>query len=627
MALTPMVIRLLLVVAAILCRPCRCPAGDTPGATDIVVADFDVASLKAWTKTGTAFNSGPASGAVLAKLGIDNAQAECVASSAIEGDAPTGTLTSPPFEIRRNYFSFQIGGGDYEYSTCLNLLVGGKIVHSTTGWNSDRLAPASWDVSALRGKAAQLQIVDEATGTWGHIHVAHVVQTNQPGRLPVATQPLYGETFRPQFHFTARQWAVGRLNPGMRQEGWINDLNGLIYYDGEYHLFAQRWAKCWLHAVSRDLVHWTELQPAFWEESLDSGVQSGSCVIDYNNTSGLSPDASRPPMVAFWSRFDNHSQCISYNLDHGRTWKRYGRNPIFDHPERDPKVFWYSPGKHWVMMLYGRGQYHVLTSRNLLDWRDEHHPIDRCFECPDLFELPVDGNPDAKKWVLIQGSGQYSIGAFDGSSFKEQSPRLQCDSGPNFYATQTWANTETGDGRRIQAAWMRGGQYPDMPFNQQVTFPCRLTLRTTPGGMRLFREPVRETSLLHENPDRWAGRVLNDGASLPLEPAGDLFHIQAELTIPAQSRLTFTLRGQPLVLTSTTIQSGPSKAPVQDEVKAIEILLDRTSIEAFVNHGEISASRCILPRESGLSLKAEGGPVTIHSLTVFPLRSAWSNGP
>ncbi len=178
----------------------------------------------------------------------------------------------------------------------------------------------------------------------------------------------------------------------MRQEGWINDLNGLIYYDGEYHLFAQRWAKCWLHAVSRDLIHWTELDPAFWEEKLDSGVQSGTCVIDYKNTSGLSPNLATPPMIAFWPRFDNHSQCLSYSLDHGRTWKPYDKNPILDYPERDPKVFWYGPGNHWVMILYGNGAYHILNSTNLLNWTDTHHAIPNSFECPDFFELTVDGN-------------------------------------------------------------------------------------------------------------------------------------------------------------------------------------------------------------------------------------------
>jgi len=338
--------------------------------------------------------------------------------------------------------------------------------------------------------------------------------------------------------------------------------------------------------------------------------------VDYENTSGLAPDKSTPPMVAFWSRFDNHGQCISYSLDHGRTWKLYAGNPIFDHPNRDPKVFWHGPSKHWVMMLYGDDQYHVLTSENLLSWKDEHHPIPQCFECPDLFELPVDTQKGITKWVLVQGSGKYSIGSFDGTAFKEESERLDCDIGPNFYATQTWANTQTGDGRRIQAAWMRGGNYPDMPFNQQVTFPRELTLRTTPKGLRLFREPIREIESLQKTPQTRTDRTLKSGETLMLESSGDLF--------PAGASLTFVIRGERVIFTSAAIESGTAHGPVQDRVKAIELLIDRTSIEAFVNHGEVSTSRCVLPRENGVSVVAAGGDVVIHSLILYPLESMWS---
>jgi sucrose-6-phosphate hydrolase SacC (GH32 family) len=406
----------------------------------------------------------------------------------------------------------------------------------------------------------------------------------------------------------------------------LNDLNGLIYYDGEYHLFAQRWAKCWIHAVSPDLVHWTELEPAFWEEKAGSGVQSGTCVIDYHNTSGLSPDPSTPPMIAFWPRFDNRTQCLSYSLDHGRTWKAYAKNPILVHPERDPKVFWYGPGNHWVMMLYGDSQYHVLTSTNLLDWKDEHKPIKDSFECPDFFELPVDGNRDNLKWVLVQGSGKYSIGSFDGTEFKEETARFSCDIGPNFYATQTWGNTETGDGRRIQAAWMREPSFPEMPFNQQVSFPCELTLRTTPNGPRLFRQPISENALLHNGLDSWTNRFLRAGQTLPLEPSGRLFHVRAAVSIPSGAKLTFNIRGIPVILTSKTIESGTSPAPVQDQIKTVEFLVDRASIETFVNQGEISSTRFVLPSENGLSVKAEGDSVTIQSITVYPLNSAWKDG-
>jgi fructan beta-fructosidase len=256
-------------------------------AEDLLIGHFGNTNYGDWTETGTAFRLGPATDALLPRLEIENAIDNRVVSSGIENDAPTGTLTSPEFKIVRKYLSFRISGGDYEHDTCLNLLIDGKVVKSATGWRSNRLVPTSWDVSQFRGQRAIVQVVDQSSGDWGHINVDHIVQTDTPERLPVDTGPMYRESLRPQFHFTARQWTMDRLNPGQQQEGWVNDLNGLIYYDGEYHLFAQRWAKCWIHAVSRDLVHWTELEPAFWEEKPGSGDQSGTCVVDYQNTSPL----------------------------------------------------------------------------------------------------------------------------------------------------------------------------------------------------------------------------------------------------------------------------------------------------------------------------------------------------
>jgi sucrose-6-phosphate hydrolase SacC (GH32 family) len=349
-------------------------------------------------------------------------------------------------------------------------------------------------------------------------------------------------------------------------------------------------------------------------------------VVDYNNTSGLSPDKANPPMIAFWTRNDNRTHCICYSLDRGRTWIHYAKNPILVYPERDPKVFWYEPGHHWVMMMYGNNQYHIFTSTNLLSWKDAQHPIPNSFECPDFFELPVDGNRDNMKWVLIQGNGNYSIGTFDGTMFKEETARYACDIGPNFYATQTWANTDTGDGRRIQAAWMRNSNFPEMPFNQQVSFPCALSLRSTPKGPRIFREPIKEIALLHSGQDSWTNKVLVANEELPLEPSGQLFHIKAEVRIPSGATLTFNIRGITVILTSSTIQSGTSPASVQDQIKTLEILVDRTSIESFVNHGEISSTRFVLPDENGLSVRADGGAVTIQSLTVYPLASAWKDG-
>lgn len=592
-------------------------------ANDIIVGDFEGTRFENWVATGTAFGSGPALGNRIGELEIGGARGNGAASSELEGDKPIGTLTSAPFKIERRYLSFVIGGGGYEHHTCLNLLVGGKVVRSATGFYSDALSPISWDLSKFQGQSVRVQIVDEASGRWGHINVDHIIQTNTPERMPVTTQPLYQETFRPQFHFTARQWAVERLNPGQRQDGWLNDLNGLVYYDGEYHLFVQRWNKCWIHAVSRDLIHWTELEPAFWEEELDSGVQSGTCVIDYENSSGLSPDKNTPPMVAFWSRNDNRSHAISYSLDHGRTWKHYDKNPILVKPERDPKVFRHKASGKWVMIMYGEGMYHVLTSKNLLDWTDEKKPISDSYECPDFFELPIDGDKGKTKWVLVRADGKYSLGTFDGTQFIQETPQYVSDAGPHFYATQSWDNTDTGDGRRIQTAWMRGGTYPDMPFNQQVSFPCELTLRSTPNGPRLFREPIKEIATLHKKEEKWANRSLNDGEELDLKPTGDLFHLKMQVSIPEGSTLTLNVRGVPVVLTHQSVANGTDPLATVGELKTVEVLIDRTSIEVFGNAGEVSTSRCFLPGQERLSLKVTGGKATIQALSVFPLESAW----
>lgn len=599
-------------------------------AEDIVVADFDGVDYGAWISHGLAFGPGPALNTLPARLEIDNYQGG-VASSERLGDAPTGTLTSPPFRIQRPYLSFLIGGGGFEGKTCLSLIVNGQVVRSTTGPNtqpggSDRLEPATWNVRKFLGKTVQLRIVDSATGTWGHINVDHIVQTDHPERQPIDAQPLYHETYRPQFHFTARQWVGNRLNPGQRQEGWLNDPNGLIYYDGEYHLFAQRWARCWIHAVSRDLLHWTELPPAFWDDDrFGTGVQSGSCVVDYENVSGLSPTKETPPLIAFWSGFDNQSQCLSFSLDHGRTWTKYAKNPLFLHPERDPKVFWYAPGKHWVMFLYGHDQYHILTSTNLLDWHDEHNPIANSFECPDMFQLPLDADAHHMKWVLVRGNGKYSVGDFDGKKFTEETPPLDCDAGPNFYATQTWSNTETGDGRRVQIAWMRGGQYPDMPFNQQMTFPRELTLRSTPEGPRLFREPIREITHLHRERHSWTHVHLNAGEVLPIAAEGGLFHIRAQVTISDGAEVVLSIRGLPLVFTRRTITCGGEPVSLPSDLKTVEVLVDRTSVEVFADGGVVSLSKCFLPQGDRLTLECRGGGASIPALDVFKLSSAWTS--
>ncbi|MGD0092476.1 MAG: GH32 C-terminal domain-containing protein [Planctomycetota bacterium] len=459
---------------------------------------------------------------------------------------------------------------------------------------------------------------------------------------------LYQEKYRPQFHFTARQWTLHKLNPGMREEGWINDLNGLLHYEGEYHLFAQRWAKCWLHAVSTDLVHWTELQPAFWEDNrFGTGVQSGGAVIDHRNTSGLSPDPKTPPMVAFWSGFDNFNTCISYSLDKGRTWTKYAKNPVLRHPERDPKVFWHEPSKHWVLVLSGGGAYFIFTSPNLLDWTEMKEPIPHSFECPDMFQLPVAGavvqafQPDGpagkidlrrQKWVLVRGNGNYSLGEFDGARFDEETGQFPCDQGANFYATMSWGDIAGQPGRRVQVAWMRctdKSVYPDMPFNQQITFPCDLTLRSFPEGLRICRLPAAEIESLYGKKHAWKDQAVKPGENLLKDVSGDLFDIQLQADLAGAKEFGIKCRGAAVTYSSVkgtlACLGKEARTEAANGLLTLRILVDRTSLEVFANDGKVSMSSCFLPKpeDAGLELFSAGASPKILSMTVYELKSAW----
>ena len=580
-----------------------------------------------------------------------------LSADVVVGDFTTptpGRQVSAPFVVSRPYLNFQICGGDYEYKTCLNVVVNGQVVRTETGRATERLHAATFDLTDWLGQDAYLQLVDEADGEWGYVRVGDIVLSSTPA-VVTAKPPLYREALRPQLHFTARQWAMHRLNPVEREEGWLNDLNGLVFHDGEYHLFAQRWNKCWIHAVSNDLVHWTELEPAFFEESLGSGVQSGSCVVDVDNTSGLAGPGEGPAMVAFWSRNDNRSQCVSYSLDRGRTWTHYAGNPIMDLPERDPMVFRDHRRAQWVMVLYGDDRYQLLRSDDLLHWEPLDSSISDSFECPDFFELGVAGS-DESQWVLVRGDGRYSIGSFDGRTFVEETSQLQVDGGPHFYATQSWAAAGSGTApRRVQVAWMRGGRYPNMPFNQQVSIPCDLSLHHTADGLRMLRNPIPELATLERTRHTWPTRVLSPNTPWHIGTTWPSLRITCNITLPANAKLTLNISGTHVTATpgtiailasaqptttpaeqpTTTPAGQPPAAPAEQvaagaaeqatitAVRKLDILVDTTSIEVFANDGEASLTACVLPGHFELTFTASGADCTLGELEVVELASIW----
>ncbi|MDB6150954.1 MAG: sacC [Chthoniobacter sp.] len=692
---------------------------------------------------------------------------------------------------------------------------------------------------------------------------AQAAEPGSPGRAP-----LYHEALRPQFHFTARYWNDYRLHPPNHHEGWMNDINGLVYHEGEYHFFAQRWWSAWLHAVSTDLIHWEELPPAFGKGGKFGGTQSGGGVVDHRNRSGLG-DGKTPPIIAFWSSTDNLNQCISYSRDKGRTWTKYEKNPVLVHPFRDPKVFWHEPTQRWITILYGpsddtaapprygfngesndahdlqewkpgewnssvvrlfpdgrvavadqanrsvgqinierqnlgagsfqvgakadgseflngeiasvmvydrplsdeetstlvgslkdghnsafpkeglvlhleasratagaegkvahwqdlsakahdvkqsdpemrpmlvlpkdsadraavqfsgaqtlRGSavlaegddsftiaalwrrrqlggseviceqnsttktagrrgallaagegvrqncYFLFSSTNLLEWTKLPGSIPNSFECPDMFELPIQGAGGDSKWVIIDGNGDYIIGAFDGTKFTPETEKRKGDYGRNFYATMTFENMPASDPRRIQIAWMRGwDDYPkNMPFNQQASFPCELTLHKLPTGLTLCRTPIREIATLHDG----AGfvsrdQVLKPGSNPLAEIIGEFFDIRVVLDVSRSTcdELTLHARGSEVRydLRRGILHSHGSEAPLAPQAGEIEIrvLVDRLSIETFGNQGTVSITNVALQNQASphLGLTASRGDAVLKSVEVHPLRSIW----
>ncbi|WP_300228633.1 DUF4980 domain-containing protein [uncultured Bacteroides sp.] len=322
--------------------------------------------------------------------------------------------------------------------------------------------------------------------------------------------------YRPEYHHTPLY-------------GWMNDANGLVYKDGEYHLYFQynpygsKWGNMhWGHSVSKDLVHWEHLDPAIARDTLGH-IFSGSTVIDKNNSAGYGKDA----MIAFYtSASDEHGQiqCMAYSNDNGRTYTKYENNPIltpFDGLKdfRDPKVFWYEPAQKWYMIVSADKNMRFYSSTDLKQWEylsqfGEGYGVQpNQFECPDFIQLPVDGNKDNMKWVMIVninpgcpfgGSAtEYFIGDFDGKEFKcdtDKSVTKWLDFGKDHYATVCFSNT--GD-RIIAVPWMSNWQYanvtPIRQYRGANALPRELSLYTKNGEIYMAANVVKETEALRKS--------------------------------------------------------------------------------------------------------------------------------
>lgn len=403
------------------------------------------------------------------------------------------------------------------------------------------------------------------------------------------------DRFRPHVHFTAAR-------------NWINDPNGLVWFDGEWHLFYQynpygeQWGHMsWGHAVSRDLLTWEEL-PVAIAECDEYMIFSGSCVVDWANTSGLG-DGSIPPLIALYTSHaqagDGQAQCLASSRDRGRTWQKHDDNPVLDiglADFRDPKVFWHTQSRQWIMAV-ARAAERRISFYGATDLKSWHHlsdfgpagPDGKLWECPDLFLL--EGEPrTASRWVLKVdllertdspvAVAQIFFGEFDGTRFlcdvdaHGDALWQTADHGRDFYAAMSWSDVPRSDGRRIWLAWMNSHQYarltPTGSWRGAMSIPRELSLRQFPDRIRLIQSPVCELADLREEcttirkePNGRAILALDDGAH----------ELSCDFDATEQSNLAIVI----------TWSTGASLQLGYDAQRA-EFYVDRSSSGALTDH-------------------------------------------
>lgn len=472
------------------------------------------------------------------------------------------------------------------------------------------------------------------------------------------------ETFRPVYHHTPAY-------------GWMNDPNGMFYKDGVYHLFFQYnpygsvWGNMhWGHSTSSDLIHWNfegvSIVPDAW-----GAIFSGSCVVDHNNTAGFGKDA----VIAFYTSAkstpwgDVQSESMAYSLDNGKTFVKYAENPIITSLEkdfRDPKVFWYAPGKHWVMILAVGQHMELYSSVNLKDWKKEsefgkmqgaHGGV---WECPDLIELPVEGSRE-RKWALIcninpggpfgGSAAQYFVGSFDGKTFVNESPvqTKWMDWGKDNYATVTWNNAP--DGRCIALGWMSNWQYannvPTRQYRSANTIARDLTLYKAGGEFYLKSTPSREMKQARGEKVSVPSFKVTDSYKIEslLKDNNGAYEIEMEIQVADASKISLNLqneKGEQVSMYYDLLRkqfvmdrSKSGKVDFSNDFPAVtaapvhagktlrlRLFVDRSSIEAFGEDGKFVMTNLVFPSSpyNQMSFGTEGSGYTVSSFNVYKLR-------
>jgi len=503
----------------------------------------------------------------------------------------------------------------------------------------------------------------------------------------------YTERYRPQYHYSPAK-------------NWMNDPNGLVFYEGEYHLFYQHTPTStqpnfnrmhWGHAVSKDLIHWEELPPAVFPDE-DGAIFSGSAVADLNNTSGFFNETGSGLVAIFTIHNEQapdgkpQSQGIAYSKDNGRTWIKYEGNPVL-RPNatadfRDPKVIWHNEAEKWIMALAVQDRVEFYSSPNLIHWSFEssfgsdvigtHRGV---YECPDLFPIEVDGEPDQLKWVLLlsvgdnngvnpldpetpgTGSGMlYFVGSFDGNQFKPDTAIQSIndlrwlDYGADFYAAVTWDNAPTPRNQKLCIGWMNNWRYagaiPTDPWRGCMSVPRVLKLKRFSSELKLIQEPVKALNLLRSevvtqdqlNIDSEShlltGVTLTSGEIIADFELGSATQFGIRLRKSAQEATTLgvdvssetiyldrTNSGQTDFHPSFSIKHCAPLSLQESKKLLLRVLIDHSSVEVFINGGQIVFTDLIFPSDNSheLELFSSDGSVTVISLQINKLNSVWES--
>ncbi len=485
------------------------------------------------------------------------------------------------------------------------------------------------------------------------------MQTNAPQNEAWRQDP-----YRPQYHYS-------------NIENWANDPNGLLYYEGEYHFFYQYnpngnfdGHKHWAHAVSADLINWTDLPLALCPDDLGD-CWSGSMVADDNNTSGFftgcrdeNGNLKEHGLVAIYTGFTYQiTQCIAYSADNGRTWTKYEGNPVIDQSNnpggsayfRDPKVFWHEESGQWMMVISG-GPLMIYTSPDLKNWTCQRVQTGIQTECPDLFPITAE-NTGEEKWVLTLSGRYYMVGSLtqrgDRWMFRPQTQQIPMNFGPDAYATQAWSNSP--DGRILTISWMNSMDYvtalPNVltKFSGIYTLIQELRLIETDDGYRLLQTPAREYMQLRSPDKAFSVTKLSLGSEDPLysfyesaqceciaefRPSPDVTAFGLKLRVGTDQETVLRYDCAAGTLTLDRSQAGVSPAEAfsspgtysadialtKDGVLKLQIFLDRSTLEVFVNGGAAVGSMLHFPdaQSTGMAFFTEGGSTEI-SCTVYQM--------